>query len=171
MLKGVLLYTTCHQCSCCSTRWKTATTTAFSISAMIRKDQIMLFIHIPGIYLLWEQRWRFLVHGLLCSTPLFLQEVVHLWSCACNWCDRLQPLFRSYQWRHQKFFCGGHRGGKMWFWGGKKSKICRTWLILAIFFFWLGSKWGGQSLRRGAFAPHTPLDAATGSYLDDGSLR
>ena len=55
------------------------------------------------------------------------------------------------------FFCGGHRGGKMWFWGGKNPKICRKWLILAIFFFWLGGQAGGQSFwRGGANAPMPP---------------
>ena len=47
-----------------------------------------------------------------------------------------------------RIFCGGHRGGKMRFWGGKNPKICRKWLILAIFFFWLGES-GGQSLWLG----------------------
>ena len=60
------------------------------------------------------------------------------------------------------FFCGGHRGGKMWFWGGKKSKICRKWLILAIFFFWLGGKWGAEPPTGGHLPPMPPsLDAAT----------
>ena len=37
------------------------------------------------------------------------------------------------QWRHKKFFCGGHRGVKMCIWRGKNQKICQKWLILTIF--------------------------------------
>ena len=65
------------------------------------------------------------------------------------WCD---------QWRHQKIFCGGHRGGKMRIWGGKNVKISWKWLILAVFFFG-GGKWG-QSLRLKCHP--CPPHAATG---------
>ena len=54
-----------------------------------------------------------------------------------------------------EFFCGGHRGGKMRFWGGKNPKICRKWLILTIF----SSDWGasgGQSLQGGQMPPCPP---------------
>ena len=63
-----------------------------------------------------------------------------------------------------EMFLWGHRGGKKQFWGGKNQKICKKWLILATFSFWLGGMWG-QSLRLGggANAPMPPLDAATES--------
>ena len=67
------------------------------------------------------------------------------------------------QWRHQKIFCGGYRGGKMRLWGGKNPKNCPKWLILTIFSSdGGGGKWGGKSLQLGggANAP-SPLDAAT----------
>ena len=56
------------------------------------------------------------------------------------------------------FFCGGHRGGKMRFWGAKIKKIAKN-SILA-FFPLTGGEWG-KSLRLGA-KPPLPLDAATG---------
>ena len=84
------------------------------------------------------------------------------------WKFHFSPQFTPYicmQWRHQKFFCGGHRGGKMRFWGGKNPKICRKWLMLAIFFFWRGASGGGaEPPTGGAFppppVPPPPLDAA-----------
>ena len=63
------------------------------------------------------------------------------------------------QWRHQNFLWGGHRGGKMRFWGGKNPKICWKWLILAIFSFWWG-KVGGRSSDWVGQMPPCPLDAA-----------
>ena len=54
------------------------------------------------------------------------------------------------------FVGGGHRGGKMRFWGGKNPKICRKWLILAIFFFWLGGKVGGGRASDWGHLPPMP---------------
>ena len=52
---------------------------------------------------------------------------------------------------------GGHRGGKMRFWGSKNQKICQKWLILAIFPFWLGGHVGAEPpMGGGANAPHGP---------------
>ena len=67
----------------------------FSISAVIRKDQIMLFIHIPGIYYMAKGEGGFSACIIVCFTPLFLQEIVNLWLLVCNWCDRLQPSYKS----------------------------------------------------------------------------
>ena len=68
------------------------------------------------------------------------------------------------QWRHQ-IFCGGSRG-KMRFCGGKNPKAYQKWLILAIFFFWLGESWqvGEEPPTRGGGMPHAPLplDAPSG---------
>ena len=65
------------------------------------------------------------------------------------------------QWRHQNFLLGAPRG-KMQFWGGKNPKICRKWLILAIFSSDWG-KWGeGRASDLWANAPMPPpLDAST----------
>ena len=50
------------------------------------------------------------------------------------------------QWRHQKFICGGHRGGQ-------KSKNCRKWLSLAIFSS-DGGQVGGTEPPTGGYLPH-----------------
>ena len=57
------------------------------------------------------------------------------------------------QWRHQKFFCGGASRGQNSILKGQNPKICRKWLILAIFFSDWGGKWGGAESPTGAFAP------------------
>ena len=56
------------------------------------------------------------------------------------------------------FFCVGHRGGKMRFWGGKIKKFAKnSWFWP--FFLWLGVS--GEEPPTGGKAPF-PLDAATG---------
>ena len=73
-----------------------------------------------------------------------------------------------------RIFCGGgggHRGGKMRFWGSKNQKICQKWLILAIFPFWLGGgMWGAEPPVGGQMPPMVPLDATT-AYLGNFALQ
>ena len=53
---------------------------------------------------------------------------------------------------------GGHRGGKMQFWGNKNPKICRKRRILAFFSSdGGGGKWGKNLRRGGGICPHAPL--------------
>ena len=61
----------------------------------------------------------------------------------------------------RNFLWGGHRGGKMWFWGGKNPKTCRKWLILAIFSSDRGGQVGAEPPTGGRKCP----DAAT-AYVE-----
>ena len=56
-----------------------------------------------------------------------------------------------------EFFCGGHRGGKMRFWGGKNQKRCLQRLILSNFPLWGGGKWRGAEPPTGGKSPMPPL--------------
>ena len=62
------------------------------------------------------------------------------------------------QWRHQKFFVEGHRGSKMHFWGGKKSKNLPKLADFDIFFLLTGEASGGRAEppTGGANAPCPP---------------
>ena len=72
---------------------------------------------------------------------------------------KVGPIISSGGTRFFFFFCGGHRGGKMRFWGGKNPKSCRKWLILAIFSSDGEGASGGRASNWGAFPPWPPLDA------------
>ena len=64
----------------------------------------------------------------------------------------------------RNFFVGGHRGGKMQFWGGKNPNICQKWLILTIFFLLTGGVSGGAEPPTGGhFPPMPPLMPPLGS--------
>ena len=103
---------------------------------------------------------------------------VFCYSFISDWCVRddlflkLRKIHKrrpktNLQRRHQNIFVG-HRGGKIRFWGGKNSKKCRKWLILAIFFLLAGggvaepsTGGGGRAFNWGGANPPCPLDAAT----------
>ena len=53
--------------------------------------------------------------------------------------------------------------------GAKKTKLCQKWLILTIFSFKLGDKWGAEP-PTGEKCPHTPLDAAIGGRSNINNL-
>ena len=96
-------------------------------------------------------------------------RVPHFWSSVTHWLQRVLPVAAP-----EFFFLwggGGHRGGKMRFWGGKYPKICRKWLILAIFFLLTGGKWGAEPPTGGHLPPMPPLMSPLSTTLLDCCLK
>ena len=71
-----------------------------------------------------------------------MRAINYLYTSFILHCSQSKITFRAVA---APDFCGGIKGAKMRFCGGKNLKIGWKWLILTIFFFWLGENGGRAS--------------------------
>ena len=121
--------------------------------------QILKFNFIPIIHHnYWIQIfWNFIFHnwireGNRLGPSVWSPQDVLVLFVECRRQDKIQ-------WRHQKYFCEGHRRGKMHFTGGKNPKKLPKKADFDHLSFWRGGgggKWGKEPLNGGGQMPPCP---------------